>query len=420
MADHAGIKVNTISFKSLLTSKTMFIAYGFLLLALIGAIDVFYERYFLLSATASDAGLNPGSRAVAEAMKAAVFGSGGEVKREAPWSLYIVNYMYMIYVGSGIIFLVAFSEIIDIKLIKKTAAGFLTLGLAMIIAGLFTIMMDLNVLHVHHMLLSPRYTSGMWLMMPLYMVYIPLVMFEIYLILAHKDSWVKKIAVLILILSLLVEFIEFYVQAKLFDMNSARHLWTTYPFLTLYFMISAFAASAAVMILYTYLIYRKTDKSKCASLMSLIQKITLYAIIALGAYEATAYLFIDKKWAEIILFGDFKYYFYTYLAMAVGIPFVLLFKDVIHNGYKILASVFIIVGTYLGRLIFVYGGNAYPMNDRFGVGFEKYGEYETVKDVIFFMPTLGEIAIVIGSLGIIILLYKVTDVFFSVSKMQEH
>ena len=185
-------------------------------------------------------------------------------------------------------------------------------------------------------------------------------------------------------------------------------------------MVSSFAASAAVMILYTYLIYKDTDRTKCAALMSLIQKITLYAVIALGAYEATAYLFIDKKWAEIILFGDFKYYFYTYLAMAVGIPFVLLFKDFIHNSYKILASVFIIIGTYLGKMIFVYGGNAYPMSDRFGVGFEKYGEYEPLKDVIFFMPPLGEIAIVIGSLGIIVLLYKVTDAFLSVSKMREH
>ena len=420
MANHAGIEINSVNLKNLLMSKTMYIAYGLLLFALVGVIDVFYERYFLLSATAFDAGLAPGSRDVAEAMKAAVFGSGGEVKREAPWSLYIVNYMYMIYVGSGIIFLVAFAELLDIKLIKKTAAGFLTLGLAMIIAGLFTIMMDLNILHLHQMFLSPRFTSGMWLMMPLYMVYIPLVMFEIYLILAHKDSWVKKIAVLILILSLLVEFVEFYVQAKLFDMNSARHLWTTYPFLTLYFMVSSFVSSAAVMMLYTYLTYRNTDRSKCRDLMSLIQKVTLYSVIALGAYEATAYLFIDKKWAEIILFGDFKLYFYAYLAMAVGIPFALLFKDLTHNGYKILASVFIIVGTYLGKMIFVYGGNAYPMSDRFGVGFEKYTEYEPIKEVIFFMPPVGEIAIVVGSLGIIVLLYKVTDAFLSVSKIREH
>ncbi len=419
MAKHAGVEINAVSLKEILTSKGMYVAYVFLVFALIGMFDVYYERYFILSATAHDAGLAPGSREVAEAMRAAIFGSGGEVKREAPWSLYIANYMYMIYVGSGIIFLVAVAELININVIKKAAAGYLTIGLAMILAGLFTIMMDLNILHLHQMFLSPRFTSGMWLMLPLYIIYIPLVMFEIYLILAHKEKWVKKIALLILILSLIVEFIEFYVQAKLFDMNSARHLWTTYPILPLYFMVSSFTASAAVMMLFTYLAYRKTDRSKCATLMVLIQKITLYSVIALGAYEATAYLFIDKKWAEIILFGDFKYYFYAYLAMSVAIPFILLFKDHVHNGLKIAASVFVIIGTYLGKLIFVYGGNAYPMSDRFGVGFEKYSEYEPVKDVIFFMPPFGEIAVVIGSVGIIIFVYRVIDGYFSVSLMRE-
>lgn len=419
MAKHAGVEINNVTLKSVLTTKGMYIAYGFLLFALVGLVDVYYERYFIPSATAFDAGLAPGSREVAEAMREAIFGSGGEVKREAPWSLYIVNYMYMIYVGSGIIFIVAVAELANVKLITKAAAGYLTIGLAMIIAGLYTIMMDLNVLHLHHMFLSPRYTSGMWLMLPLYIIYIPLVVFEIYLILAHKETWVRKIAVLILILSLIVEFVEFYVQAKLFDMNSARHLWTTYPVLPLYFMVSSFTGSAAVMMLYTYLAYRKTDREKCADLMLLMQKITLYSVIALGAYEATAYLFIDKRWAEIILFGDFKYYFYTYLGMSVAIPFVLLFKDHTHNSLKIAASVFVIIGTYLGKAIFVYGGNAYPMSDRFGVGFEKYSEYEPVKDVIFFMPPLGEIAVVVGSIGVVIFVYRIVDAYFSVSLMRE-
>jgi len=417
----AGVEVNQLSLKNLFVhDRVLYIAYGFLLLALIGVIDVFFERYFLVSATAFDAGLAPGSREVADAMREAVFGHGGEVKREAPWSLYIVNYMYMIYVGSGIIFLVALAELFDIILIKKTAAGFLTLGLGMIIAGLFTIMMDLNVFHLHWMFLSPRVDSGMWLMLPLYIVYIPLILFEIYLLLSHHENLAKKMALPILIISLLVEFIEFYVQAKLFDMNSARHLWTTYPLLTLYFMVSAFTASAAVMILYTFLIYRNTDRTKCATLMELIKNITLYSVITLGVYEATAYLFIDKKWAEIILFGDFKFYFYAYLLLAVAIPFTLLFKDMTNSIAKVFASVSIIIGTYLGRMIFVYGGNAYPMSDRFGVGFEKYGEYEQVKDIIFFMPPWGEVAIVIGSLGIIILVYRVIDSFFSVSMMREH
>lgn len=415
-----GMEVNDFSLKSFLFNPQMYIVYLFLAVALFGIVDVVYERYFLVAANAFDAGLYPGNAEVAHAMKEAVFGAGGEVKREAPWSLYIVNYMYMIYVGSGIIFLVALAELADIKLIKKTAAGFLTLGLSMILAGLFTIMMDLNILHLPWMFLTPRITSGMWLMLPLYFLYVPLIIFEIYLILSHKESWVKKIAVVILIVSVLVEFVEFYVQAKLFDMNSARHLWTTYPLLTLYFMVSSFVASMAVMVLYTYLIYRNTDRSKCASLMELIKTITLYSVIALGAYEATAYLFIDKKWAEIILFGDFKFYFYAYLGLAVAVPFILLFKDYTNAFAKVTASLSIIIGTYLGKMIFVYGGNAYPMSDRFGVGFEKYAEYEPVREVIFFMPPLGEILVVIGSLGIILLVYRVVDAFFSVSKMREH
>ena len=419
MANYAGLEINSVSLKKLLTSRTMYVAYFFLFFAVTGVIAVLYDRYFLPSATAFDAGVHPGSREVAEAMKEAVFGAGGEVKREAPWSLYIVNYMYMIYVGSGIVFLVAISELIDIKYIEKTAAGFLTIGLSMIIAGLFTILMDLNILHLYHMFLTPRFTSGMWLMMPLYMVYIPLIILEIYLILSHKESWIKKIALLILLVGLMIEFVEFFVQAKLFDMNSARHLWTSYPFLTLYFMVSSFVASAAIMSLYTYLIYHRTNDREYTPLLSLLQKITLYAVMALGAYEATSYLFIDKKWAAIILFGDFKYYFYAYLAMAVGIPFVLLFNESLSKRYKVLAFVSVIIGTYLGKMIFVYGGNAYPMSDRFNIGFEKYSEYEQVKEVIFFMPPFGEISVVLGSFGIILLIYKMADAYFSVSKIQE-
>lgn len=70
-------------------------------------------------------------------------------------------------------------------------------------------------------------------------------------------------------------------------------------------------------------------------------------------------------------------------------------------------------------MIFVYGGNAYPMSERFGVGFEKYGEYESVKDVIFFAPSLGEICIVIGSLGVILLIYNLLEGLFSVSELHK-
>ncbi len=416
----AGLEINKVSIKELLFNNTMLIAYLLLALGFYGVYEVFHERYFLLTANVHDAGLNPGSREVAHAMKEAIFGAGGEVKREQPWTLYIVNYMYMIYSGSAIIFLVALAEIFNIEVIKKTAAGFMTFGLAMVLGGLFTIAADLNILHMQWMFLTPNFGAGMWLMLPLYAIYIPFVIFEIYLIISKNSIWVRKIAITILLLSIIIDFIEFYIQAKLFDMNTARHLWTTYPMLTLYFIISAFVSAIAIMIIYSMVIYKDKLKDEFESLINLLRVSALYMIALLAIYEAIAYLFIDKNWGAIILFGEFKFFFYLYIFFAIGLPFILEFNKHTNKLWIIIGAISVIVGTYLGRYIFVYGGNAYPMSNRFGTGFEKYGEYEMVKEFIFFNPPISEILVVVGSFGVVLIVYKILETLFSVSKVIEH
>jgi len=415
-----GAEINMVSLKELLFNPTMILAYILLAIGLYGVWEVFNERYFLLTANAFDAGMHPGSKEVTEAMKEAVFGAGGEVKREQPWTLYIVNYMYMIYSGSAIIFFVALAEIFNVKLIQKTAAGFLTFGLAMVFGGLFTIAVDLNILHMQWMLLTPNVTAGMWLMLPLYLVYIPFVLFEIYLLITTRHDWAKKVAFGILLLSVLIDLIEYYIQAKLFNMNTARHLWTTYPMLTLYFIVSAFVAAVSIMILYSYFTYQHKKGIDFEKLIAFLRKSSLYVIALLAIYEAAAYLFIDKNWGAIILFGQFKLYFYAYLFLAIGLPFALEFNEHTNKLWIIIGAISVVAGTYLGRYVFVYGGNAYPMNDRFGLRFEKYGEYEQAKEFIFFTPHMNEILVVIGSVGVVLAAYKLLDVLFSVSKIREH
>ncbi len=415
----AGVEINKVSLKELLFNRTMLIAYLFLALGLWGAYEVFVHRYFFLTANAHDAGLLSGSKEVAVAMKEALFGAEAEVRREQPWTLYIVNYMYMIYSGSAIIFFVALAEIFNVEIIKKTAAGFMAFGLAMVLGGLFTIALDLNVLHMHWMFLTPNIGAGMWLMLPLYMVYIPFVIFEIYLLITKNSKWAKNIAFVILILSIVIDIIEYYIQAKLFDMNTARLYWTTYPVLTLYFIVSSFVAAIGIMILYSMTVYRDKLKDQFDKLIDFLRVSALYVIALLAVYEATAYLFIDKKLAGIILFGEFKLYFYAYLFLAIGLPFMLEFKKHSNRAWIILGAISIILGTYLGRYIFVYGGNAYPMSDRFGTGFEKYSEYEQVKEVIFFNPHFSEVLVVLGSLGVVLAVYKIIDKLFAVSDIRD-
>ncbi len=97
-----------------------------------------------------------------------------------------------------------------------------------------------------------------------------------------------------------------------------------------------------------------------------------------------------------------------------------MFKHYLNIKLKFIAALSIIFGTYLGKIIFVYGGNAYPMSDRFGVGFEKYSEYEQIKEMIFFMPHWSEIAITVGSIGIILFIFRLAEISFSISKVSEH
>jgi len=219
-----GVDINKISIKRLLFSKTMLTAFVLLGLACFGIYELFHLRYFGAVATAHDAGLDLADPALREAMREAVFGTVGEIDRNLPWTVLIANYMYMVYTGSGVIFLVALAEFMNFKIVGKAAAGFMVVGIAMIFAGLFAISTDLHMLNMHWMLFSPNFNAGMWLMLPLYCTYIPFVLFEIYLLLTNKRDWARRLALPILILSLGIDLVEYYIQAKLFSMNTARQL----------------------------------------------------------------------------------------------------------------------------------------------------------------------------------------------------
>jgi len=412
-----GLEINKVSIFGLLFNKVMIIAYALLGLAFFGIYEIIDVRYFSEAANAHAAGLDPTNPELKEAMRLAVFGTVGEVNRETPWTLFIVNYMYMIYTGSGVIFLVALAELMRLHIVEKVAAAFMVAGISMVFAGLFTIATDLNILNMLSMFTSPNMGAGMWLMLPLYSVYIPFVLFEIYLILTNKRELARRLALPILILSIGVDLVEYYIQAKLFSMNTARHLWTEVPGLMFYFIISAFVSSLGVMGLVTFFVHK--GKSEYKELMGLIRKGMVFFIFLLALYEVFAYLTVDKAWTLIILFGEFKtMYFGGYILLTLALPFLLVFKEG-KPFLTVIASVFVIIGGYIGRYIFVYGGNANPMSDRFGTGYEKYDFYALVSSFNYETPHLEEVFIVVGSIGVILAIYSLFNSLFSVGKVRD-
>lgn len=413
-----GLEINRVSIFNIFFNKVMFIAYALLGLAFFGIYEIIEIRYFSEAATAHASGIDPTNPALKEAMKLAVFGNVGEVNREIPWTLFIVNYMYMIYTGSGIIFLVALAELMKFHIVEKVAAAFMVAGISMVLAGLFTIATDLNVLNMLSMLTSPNLSAGMWLMLPLYCVYIPFVLFEIYLILTNKRELARRLALPIVIMSLGVDLVEYYIQAKLFSMNTARHLWTEFPGLMFYFIISAFVSSLGIMGVITFLIHR--TKAEYKELINIIRKAMVFFISILALYEVFAYLTVDKDWTLIILFGEFKtLYFGGYILLTLALPFVLVFREG-KPFLTILASIFVIIGGYIGKYIFVYGGNANPMTNRFGTGYETYDIYAVASNFNYTNPHLGEVFIVIGSVGVVLAIYSLFDSLFTLGKIRDN
>ncbi|WP_024954429.1 NrfD/PsrC family molybdoenzyme membrane anchor subunit [Sulfurospirillum arcachonense] len=414
----AGLTINKVSIKDLLFNKVMLLSYILLGLACVGILEIFDLRYFSEAATAHASGMDPTNPALKEAMKLAVFGTVGEVSREVPWTLFIVNYMYMIYTGSGIIFLVALAELMNMHLVAKVAAGFMVTGISMVFAGLFTIATDLNMLNMLWMILTPNVNTGMWLMLPLYCTYIPFVLFEIYLILTNKRELAKRLALPILVLSIGVDLVEYFIQAKLFSMNTARHLWTEFPVLMFYFIISAFVSSLGIMGVYSYLVHK--NKFEYKELMEKIRKAMLFFISILAIYEVFGYMAVDKDWTFLILFGPFKYvYFLGYILLALALPFLLVIKPG-KPIWTLISSISVVIGGYVGRFLFVYGGNANPMSNRFGTGYETYDFYDIASHFNYVKPHLGEILIVFGSVGVCLLIYKLFDSLFSIGDLREH
>lgn len=415
--ERIGLEFNEFSLKKLLFATPMLIAYIFIAIALFGIYEIYHLRYFSEVASAFSSGQDPTNPELVKAMKLAVFGTVGEISREIPWTLFIANYMYMIYTGSGIIFIVALCELLGIRVLTQASVGFMVIGLSMVIAGLFTIATDLNMLNIFWMFKDPNISTGMWLMLPLYCIYIPYVVFEIYLILTNKRELARKLALPLLFLSIAIDIIEYYIQARLFSMNTARQLWTEFPILAFYFIITSFVAGLGVMGANIFLVHRK--KPEYNQMMEILRRAILICISVLGVYEVVAYMVVDKDWAFLILFGPFKYlYFLGYILFALVLPFLLVVvpRKAI---YTFVASIFVVIGGYFGRYLFVYGGNANPMTNRFGIGYEKYDTYEVASWFNYVHPHLGEVCIVIGSIGICIVIYHLFDIFFSLDKFRK-
>ena len=420
-----GLNIKKVSFTELFFNKTMIIAYILLAIGLIGWYEIMALRWahdFVNTRSIIDAVSNGHLKATAEAIKEQIFNLKEieEVNRNEPWGVFVVQYTYLLYGGSALIFLTALAELFHVKIAPKVAAALMTFGISMVFGGLVSIGTDLaNVFNVYWMFLNPQPQSGMWLMLPLYTIYIPFTFIEIYFLLTNNKELARKLALWLVIIGLLIDLGEFYIQGLLFNLNVPRHLWTDIPALWIYFLISGAITGISGAILFAFLGLRNKpyfeDMIKNASRMGIV--LTILAAI----YEVINYMTVDPKWLHLILSGSpISWMYWTWIILGIVVPLILWLTQ--KPVPALIAAISALIGTFFMRQAFIFGGNIVPMTNRFGTGPEAISTYQldALKPYAYIPPHTMEILIIIGCIGVGIAIYSLLDSLLDVRNINDN
>jgi Ni/Fe-hydrogenase subunit HybB-like protein len=403
-----GLNFKSVSFGELFLNKTMLFAYVLLAVGLIGWIQIYGLRFGHDFVNVKDMiGVDAdNAKQLALAMKEQIFGMHHieEVPRTEPWGIFVAQYTYLLYGGSALIFLTALAELFNLHIAHKASAALMTLGIALALGGMTSIASDWgNPLNIYYMILNPQPHSGMWMMLPLYSLYIPFTFVEIYFLMTNKRELAKKLALPLVIIGLGIDFAEFYIQGILFQLNEPRHLWTNFPSLWLYFLLTGMVSGIAFALIYAGLALR--EKEWYEELKTILRKAGIVTIILVALYETISGLAGIHE-------APFSTMFWGYVVVGLALPLVLFFIK-----QDFLAAILMAIGTFIARELFVYAGNAEPMTNRFGMGPEAFSTYNVaeLEKVVYEAPHTMEILIIIGCLGLGIAIFKLLDTLLDVS-----
>jgi hypothetical protein len=405
----------------------MIVAYILIIIGLIGWSELYGLRYFHMFVNTKDIIAAAGGsvdhlHAVAQAIKDQIFNLKEieEVNKAEPWGLFVAQYTYLLYGGSALIFMTALAELFHVKIAPKVAAALITFGISMVFGGLTSIATDLgNLINVYWMVLNPQPQSGMWLMLPLYAIYIPFTFIEIYFLITNKRELARKIALVLVIVGLIIDLGEFYIQGLLFNLNVPRHLWTQIPQLWIYFLITGAVTGIGGAIIFAFLGLRNKpyfeDFIKVASTMGIV--VTVLAAI----YEVINFMTVDPKWINLMIKGSpISWMYWSWLVLGIAVPFILWLTR--KPGPALLGALSAVIGAFLLRVGFLAAGNIVPMTNRFGTGYEATSVYnlDALKPYAYVAPHTMEILIIIGCLGVGIAIYSLLDSIFDVRNINDN
>jgi len=317
-----------------------------------------------------------------------LFGASNAV----PWNILLSNYAFLALAASGLCLTVAMSAIVKNEPLKRVAPLALVLSIAALVGGMMNTLSELgNPLRIVYVIISPNWSSPITLIFFVYMIYLPLLCLELYMLLTRRQEWARLVTGLALLIGLTAP----TVLGTIFAQSFGRPLLAGFA-MSIYYLLTAMPAGLALLMLALMLTQgtgAETMESVRAAgrwlamtlpflLAALVWKAATLPVDSLGAIAAFADGFLGRTFWGLAP------------ALAIGLPcFLLLSRYGERTGVLAASAAFILGGSFIARHTELIVGQLVPASPLIQGG--------------WYLPSAADVIIVLGWLGLAGLLYQV-------------
>ena len=328
------------------------------------------------------------------------------VTRQHPWGLMIAMYIFFVVSSTGLCIMSAIGHVFDVKVLQPFSKRAIHGALVTLLSGFVVIFLEIG--HPFRMMLyntiSPGLTSAIWGMGVLYSLYLIFIVIEFFFLLRHDHKWAKRFGIFGLVVGVAAHSNLGAVFGFLVARPVANGIY--YP---LYFILSAMVTGCYLIFLmygFKYKLDFSPEMQKTltatAKILGLLLAILLFFEIwrmltaIYGGMEDRSETAMHILKSSPFLIGE--------ILLGIVIPFlVILFSSGKALKTTVFASLGGMVGIFFMRYDLVHDTQLFPMQTL------KIREYQLPPSFIEYTPSMNEIFIALGAVGIAITLYYIGD-----------
>ena len=339
--------------------------------------------------------------------------------RQVPWGILISTYVFFVVSSTGLCLVSSLGHVFGFKQFEVIGKRAIVMAIATILAGFAVIATEIG--YPFRMLIynfvSPNFTAAIWWMGTLYGLYLLFIMIEFGFMMKinHKYAGYAGLAAFIAGIAAHSNL------GAVFGLLDARSWWSG-PYLPIYFILSAAATGCAIVLLMFAVRYaREAMPDDVRGTMLAISKLFCFLLGILiffgiwkmisslyagtpGKYEGMMALISGPLW---ISYWGFEVF------LGLLLPFVLILATKGKNlGVAVFAAASSLIGIFFMRYNLVVAGQLKPM---------RYDpEVVGASGLVSYAPSITEIGIVLGGIGLCLLMYIAANMIFNLDADEHH